>query len=67
MNDLDSELEALAIRSESIADAELAQRWWEAKAAIIRKRYETHNFTRSGRTKLDNGIDGGTRRDHADA
>ena len=40
MNDLDSELEALAIRSESIADAALAQEWWEAQAALVRRKYE---------------------------
>ena len=67
MNDLDGELEALAIRSESIADVKLAQEWWEAQAAVVRRKYETHNFTRGGRSKLDNGTDGGTRRDNADA
>ncbi len=28
------------IRSESIADAALAQEWWEAQAALVRRKYE---------------------------
>lgn len=49
MNDLDGELEALVIRSESIADVKLAQEWWEAQAAVVRRKYETQDSNQSDR------------------